>query len=153
MSKSTFIKPFSEAIFTLSNPMFSVNGALPTAINTASNSFFSPSEKLTVLSSIPSIDVFSLNSTPRLVSCFLSSPDVLLSKPGSISLANSTTVTSDSRSFNRLANSQPIAPAPTIQTFFGGSSQFNAVSDVIMKSSSGSIFGRFLGLDPVARII
>ena len=44
VSKSTFIKPFSEAMFTLSNPMFSVNGALPTAINTASNSFFSPSE-------------------------------------------------------------------------------------------------------------
>ena len=50
-----------------------------------------------------------------------------------------------------LANSQPIAPAPTIQTFFGGSSQFKAVSEFIMKSLSNFKLGSSLGLEPVAR--
>ena len=137
----------------MSNPIFSVNGDLPIATKTESYSLVSLSEKLTCLSSIFSIEVFNLNSTPRFESCFLNSPDVLLSNPGRISLAISTTVTSEPRSLSKLANSQPIAPAPTIQTLLGGSSQLRAVSDVTIKFSSILISGSSLGLEPVARRI
>ena len=133
--------------------MFWVSGSLPTATKTQSKLSLSPSEKLTFLSVIDSTDVLNLKFTPLLDSCFLNSPDVLLSKPGNISLASSTTTTSESKSFKRLANSQPIAPAPITQTFFGGFSQFNAVSEVIVNSSSISILGRDLGFEPVARSI
>ena len=91
------------------------------------------------------MEVFNLKFTPLFVNCFLNSADVLLSKPGRISSSNSTTVTSESRSISKLANSHQIAPAPTIQTFFGGSSQFNAVSEFIMKLLSNSKLGRLLG--------
>ena len=90
---------------------------------------------------------------PLFESCFLSSPDVLLSKPGKISFASSTTVTSDPKSFSRLANSHPIAPAPITQTLLGGFSQFKAESDVITYSLSISILGIDLGFDPVAKSI
>ena len=109
------------------------------------------SENFTFFPSIESTEVPNLNSIPLLASCFLSSPDVLLSKPGKISLSNSTTVTSDSKSFNKLANSHPIAPAPIMHTFLGGCSQFRAVSDVITNSSSTSILGIERGLEPVAK--
>ena len=88
--------------------------------------------------------------TPLFESCFLNSPEVLLSKSGKISLANSTTTTSESKSFKRLANSHPMAPAPITHTLFCGVSQFNAVSDVITNSLSISILGSDLGFEPVA---
>ena len=100
-----------------------------------------------------STDVPSLKFTPLFESCFLSSPDVLLSKPGNISLASSTTVTSDPKSFSKLANSHPIAPAPITHTLFGGCSQFKAESDVITYSLSISILGIDLGFEPVAKSI
>ena len=134
-----------------SKPIFSVRGLLPIATKIVSNFSFSPSEKETSLSLTSSIEVPILNVTPLLVSCFLNSPEVLLSRPGRISFSSSTTVTFEPRSINMLANSQPIAPAPTIQTFFGGSSQFKAVSEFIMKSLSNFKLGSSLGLEPVAR--
>ena len=74
--------------------MFWVSGSLPTATKTQSKLSLSPSEKLTFLSVIDSTDVLNLKFTPLLDSCFLNSPDVLLSKPGNISLASSTTTVS-----------------------------------------------------------
>ena len=99
-----------------------MKGCRPIATNTESKFSFSPSEKTNSLLSTLSIEVFNLKFTPLFVNCFLNSADVLLSKPGRISSSSSTTVTSESRSTSKLANSHPIAPAPTIQTFFGGSS-------------------------------
>ena len=134
-----------------SRPIFSVKGALPTATRTQSKLSLVSSEKLTTLLLIFVTDVDNLKSTPLEDNCFLSSPDVLLSNPGKISLSSSTTVTSEPKSFNKLANSQPIAPAPITQTFFGGSSQLSAVSDVITNSPSTFMFGISLGFDPVAK--
>ena len=74
-----------DLILFLSIPIFSVRGDLPTATKTQSNSALSSSEKTTFESFISLTEEESLKSTPRLESCFLSSPDVLLSKPGSIS--------------------------------------------------------------------
>ena len=130
-----------------------MRGLRPIATRIVSKFSFSPSEKRTSLFITESIEVPILKETPLLVSCFLNSPEVLLSSPGSISFSSSTTVTFEPRSVRALANSQPIAPAPTIQTFFGGFSQLRAESELMIKSLSNCKLGNSLGLLPVARSI
>ncbi len=150
VSRLTSIYPFVVGIATSSNPIFSVKGLLPIATKTVSKVPFSLSEKLTSFPLTESIDVPILKVTPRFVNCFLNSPEVLLSRPGRISFSSSTTVTVDPRSISRLANSQPMAPAPTTHTFAGGFSQLRAVSELIMNLLSYFKLGNSLGLEPVA---
>ena len=92
-----------------------MKGCRPIATNTESKFSFSPSEKTNSLLSTLSIEVFNLN-LPFLLIVFL-----ILQMFSYLSqeefLPPALAVTSESRSTSKLANSHPIAPAPTIQTF------------------------------------